>query len=73
MNDVYKIETYTAFIRVSGLNLWSLCDCNCSILLRGCTLSKIAQLQSPDQAASFNQSLSLYHVIVEFQTLFLNT
>ena len=34
MNGVYKANT--AFIRVSGLKLWSLGDCNCAILLRGC-------------------------------------
>ena len=26
---------YTAFIRVSGLKLWSLGDCSCAIFLRG--------------------------------------
>ena len=32
----YIKQIYTAFIRVSGLKLWALGDCNCAILLRGC-------------------------------------
>ena len=31
----YIKQIYTAFIRVSGLKLWSLGDCNCAIFLRG--------------------------------------
>ena len=57
MTDIYEI--HTAFIRVSGLKLLSLGDCNCAILLRG------AQLQSP-RTHSFNQRLSSQYIFVYY-------
>ena len=63
----YIKQIYTAFIRVSGLKLWSLGDCNIVLFCFGAApLSKIAQLQSP-RAHSFNQSLSWPYIFVYYK------
>ena len=66
LNAVHIKQIYTAFIRVSGLKLWPLCDCKCAILLQAGKLSKIAHLQSP-RAPSFNQSLLRQYIFVYYE------
>ena len=61
----YIKQIYTAFIRVSGLKLWSLCDCNCAIMRPS---AKQHNLQSP-RAHSFNQSLSWPYIFVYYEML----
>ena len=62
----YIKQIYTAFMRVSGLKLWSLGDWNIVLFCFGVApLSKIAQLQSP-RAHSFNQSLSWPYIFVYY-------
>ena len=70
MNGVYKTNiAYTAFIRVSGLKLWPLGDCNIVLFCFGAApISKIAQLQAP-RGHSFSQSLSWPYIFVYYGRL----